>query len=56
MSCGKKGCFNCKAKRDACKNFLMPGSSFRASATGRLFEINKPLTYTKAIVACLTIP
>ena len=54
LSCNKKGCFNCKAKRcDACKNFLMQGSSFRAFATGRLFEINKPLTCTSENVIYL---
>ena len=54
LSCVKKGCFNCKAKRcDACKNFLMSGSFFRASATGRLFEINKPLTCTSENIVYL---
>ena len=54
LSCNKKGCYNCKAKRcDACKNFLMQGSSFRAFATGRLFEINKPLTCTSENVIYL---
>ena len=54
MSCAKKGCFNCKAKRcDTCKNFLMSGSSFRASATGWLSEINKPLTCTSENIVYL---
>ena len=54
LSCATKGCFNCKAKRcDACKNFLMSGSSFQASAMGRLFEINKPLTCTSENIVYL---
>ena len=52
LSCAKKGCFNCKAKRcDACKNFFMPSSSFWASATGRLFD--KLLTCTSENVVYL---
>ena len=46
--------FNCNAKHcDACKNIFMSGSSFRASATGQLFEINKPLTCTSENIVYL---
>ena len=49
-----EGCFACTAKRcDCCKNFLIPGGSFRSTATGRSYNICKSLTCTSQNVVYL---
>ena len=42
-----RSCFKCTARRcDRCKNFLISGSSFSSTATGRSFNICKAVTCT----------
>ena len=49
-----RGCFKCTARRcDCCKNFLLSGSSFSSTATGRSFDICKPVTCTSQNVIYL---